>query len=461
MLPYRWLVIGIQCLILIFLGSCKNDIEYLNFKQVEKKIPTALNIVGHWADEGKKEQMLKELINEFEFTNQDIKINMKYPEQIYTVRGKNNAEAKFNANAILSPTPEWDIIRINDAIPAISRVINEPGWEKKYLVDFSEIEEFRKNTRPELLTDKAKAPYGGIMPGPCIDGYNWALWYNSDIAKKIGIEVKQFDMTNEDFLNYIKAVYDYNKSHNDSIIAVYESGDWGTLHAITDMLYLSEIADIEEIENYSFSEKKLQALNKVLHEIEKYSEYKPLPKNWRSLVWQKTHNYPVEDKCLFFVNGIWMYNIWLQYNPEKIKKMIPSELPVFKPSPLTIGGYHVTWAVPKNSPHKEQAIKFLLFLNTPDVAEKWARYTKSPSGIKSQLTQVYFGLDKFEDFQYTIEKKYGKNKMGFINNSRIYLGSDFQDISIPSVNVFSGEITADQAMQTIKKQIAIMANQRK
>ncbi len=429
-----------------------NNLE--SYKSLQKVEPVQLNFIGHWLDEGKKEQMLKELINEFEFVNQDVKINMVWAEKLYANRSKENVEGKFNAAVITSEKPEWDIIRINNAIYEIDKVLKEkyPDWVKKYLVDFSEIDEFRKNTRPELLTEEAKAEYGGICPGPYIDGYNWPLWCNTEVAKKVGIEVKQFEMTNDDFIGYLKAVFDYNKSHGDSIIALFEAGDWKTTATIAQMLFFSEIGNYEEIKDTRFSEKKLIAWDKVLHELERFSAYKPLPSNWEKIVWGNTMSYPINGKCLFYTNGTWMYNIWLKTDSSKLRNMMPTELPVFKPSPIYFGGYSSTWAVPKNAPHKDLAIKFLLFMNRPDVAEKWARYTKSPCGIKGNLTNVNFGLDRFEDFQYTIEKKYGQHKTS-LNVFAYIFGKENENMINNSEKVFSGEIKADEAIQDIKKQL--------
>jgi hypothetical protein len=50
---------------------------------------------------------------------------------------------------------------------------------------FSEIEEFRQGTLPELLTEKAKEEWNGIIPGPYIEGQFWALWCNLNVAKKL------------------------------------------------------------------------------------------------------------------------------------------------------------------------------------------------------------------------------------------------------------------------------------
>ncbi len=388
--------------LLCFSCNSKQSNEQLqNCKTIQKVTPVELNFLGHWFGEGKKEQFLKEQIREFEFTNQDIEINLKYPEEIYFDRRKMNVEIQFNADIAISENPQWDIIRLNNEYQKVADSLRDPEWAKKYLVDFSEIPEFRKTTRPELLSDTIKAIYGGIIPGPFIDGFYWSLWCNTEVAKKVGIEVKQFDMTNDDFFNYIKAVYDYNQKHNESIIAIYESGNWRTTKAIAASLFFSEIGNYNEIMNTDeFSERKLNTWEKVLRELERLSAYKPISPDWGKTAWTETVNYPLAGKCLFYSNASWMYNIWLKQDSIKFRNMLPAEYPVFKNSPVCFGGYFVIWAVLKKSPHREQAVRFLLSLNKPDVAEEWSRNTKSPTGIKGNLTTYNFGLDKFENYEY-------------------------------------------------------------
>ncbi len=442
-------------LFIIFPGACKSkhsSLELDKFKNIEKVEPVTLNLIGHWYGEGKKELLMKELVNEFEFTNQDVKVNMKFPEEIYFDRRKYNIEIQYNARIAISDKPDWDIIRFNNEYYKVADSLNDPDWTKKYLVDFSEIPEFKKTTRPELLSDTIKARYGGIIPGPFIDGYNYSLWCNTEVAKKVGIEVKQFDMSNEDFLNYVKAVYDYNKAHGDSIIAIYDAWNWQTSKTIAQEYFFSELDDYSKIINLDYSEIKVKAWFKVLNEMERLSKYKPLPK-WKKISWTETVNYPLDDKCLFYANGSWMYNIWLKMDSAKLKKMVPMEFPVFKPTHTCIGGYFVTWAVLKNAPHRESAIRFLLSINKPDVAEKWARYTKSPTGIKGNLTTYNFGLDKLENFQYIIDRKYGNQKVDVYNDSKFCLGKINDTIQDRSVEVLSGILTADKAIREIKKNL--------
>jgi ABC-type glycerol-3-phosphate transport system substrate-binding protein len=442
--------------IFLSFSMCRNSRTNINiegYKPLDKVSPSQLNFLGHWLGEGKKEQLLNELINEFEFVNQNVKINMKYPEEIYFDRRKLNIEVSFNAKIVLSDKPEWDIIRLNNEYSKVADSLHDPEWTKKYLVDFSEIPEFCKNTKPELLTDNIKAQYGGIIPGPFIDGYNWALWCNMEVAKKVGIEVKQFDMTADDFMGYIKAVYDYNKGHNDSIIPLYEAFDWSTSQTIAQMLFYSEIGDFNEITDFRYSDKKFKALEKVLRELEKLAVYKPLPSNYRKITWTETVDYPLKNKCLFYSNASWMYNMWMGRDSVKLKNMMPTELPVFKKSPAYIGGYFVTWAVLKKSPNRDKAVRFLLSINKPDVAEKWSRYTKSPTGIKGNLTTFNFGFDKFENYQYMIERKYDSHKTMVYSNSIYCLGKENENVPNYFLEVFSGQMTADQALNTIIRQL--------
>ena len=163
------LIIGLIVFLTLIFGSCQDNIQIgkINeLKPLAKVIPSQINFIGHWKGEGKKEDLLLEFINEFEFTNQDLKVNMKFPEDIYFDRRKYNIEIDFNAKIVLSDKPEWDIIRLNNEYFKVADSLKDPDWAKKYLVDFSQIPEFKKNTRPELLSDTVKAKYGGIIPGP-------------------------------------------------------------------------------------------------------------------------------------------------------------------------------------------------------------------------------------------------------------------------------------------------------
>jgi ABC-type glycerol-3-phosphate transport system substrate-binding protein len=447
--------------LLFLIAACHGCLQNQNSGSVGKSYRTLtvekakrqLNIVGHWLHEGKRESIIRDLANEFEFLNQDCKVNLVFPEEIYYDRSKKNCELEFIAKAIKSDKPVWDVIRkINDNSEQ-SEYMKDPYWAKNYLVDFKEIQEYRENTIPELLTDSINKQWKGIIPGPFLEGFNWAIWYNQAFAKELGLNIKQFGMTFDDLLGYVKTVDAYNKSHNTNIIPIQDCGDWSTINVITQMLYLSEMGNLEECKKNNFNDRKQAALKKSLEAQEQLSKFNAYPKNFQTLIWNKTQDYPLRKKSLFYVNATWMYNIWQMIDSAEVNNMIPAELPVFKPVDFYFGGYFVTWAVPKNAPNKEDAIKFLLFMNHPDVADKWSRITKCPTGIKGNMTSAILGSDHFEEFTSFIQKKYGLRKFPWVDDASLIAGSSNALINLHANEISTGNMSADEALASIKKQL--------
>jgi ABC-type glycerol-3-phosphate transport system substrate-binding protein len=218
-------------------------------------------------------------------------------------------------------------------------------------------------------------------------------------------------------------------------------------------LYISEINDVAEINSDTYNDKKLAAWYKVLKFCEELAKNKVINYDYQSVKWQATWNYPLTKKCLFYLNASWMYNIWLKLDSKLVNDMVPVELPTYKQPNLYYGGYMITWAVPKNAPHKEEAIKFLLYLNRSDMAEKWARYTKCPSGIAGAVTSSAIGSNQFEEYTNGINTKYGSRKVNFIDDSRIIFGNTRHQLNNYSKEVIRGINTADEAMVEIRKEL--------
>jgi hypothetical protein len=445
---------------MLTLVSCTNETDNSlsnNDKPKEvTKTTTQLNFIGHWLYQGKRETLVKEFCNEFEFQNQYCAVNLKFPEDVYYSRAKANCEEEFVSQQLLAEKPQYDILRINDQYVSIAAYMKDPDWPKKYLVDFSQYPEFVENTQPELVNDEAKAKWHGIIPGPYLEGYNYAIWYNRELAQKMGIAVKQIGMTFDDFLQYVKAIDSYNKINNSKIIPILENGDWSNFNVLLIPLYLSELDDINEAMKNSVSEKKLKAYFKALYALEELSKYNVYQKDWKKNEFNKTLTTPLNQECFFYINATWMYNYWQNLNEDLANKMVPNELPVFKPSKYYFGGYSIMWAVPKNAPHKDEAVKFLLKLCQPDIAEKWVRYTKCPSGLKGNVTSVSFGKDQFEDFTYNIDKKYGSNKFPysfFDQAAMLILGERNKNINLHTIDVVTGILSAEEAIADIKRQL--------
>jgi ABC-type glycerol-3-phosphate transport system substrate-binding protein len=439
----------------LFAGCNHNDIDLSNSKPLEKiEQKTTINFIGHWLGEGKRENLVRNFAREYEFLHQNIRINLKYPEEIYYDKLDRACNQKYNSKVVANGITDWDILRINGEYSEVKNILNDADWAKKYLVDFSGIEEFREGTIPELLNEDAKAEWNGIIPGPWLEGQYWAMYCNKKVAKKLGIEVKQFGMTFDDFVGYLKAAHNYNESHPSEYIApIFESFVWKTSMAIAINLYSSLLDSKEEFLSHQITEKRLQAWGKTLEAMELISKFKPIKRDWRTTEWSNTTGSLINEECLFYVNGSWMYNIWMGIDDKKTLDCMPTEFPSFQPLKVYPGAYQITWGVLKNAPHRDEAVKFLLAMNKPSMSENWVRTTKCPTGIKGNLSNVAFGADQYESFSSYIQKNFGTNTYRYYESSIWFLDDKHPDSPNYYMDVVEGKMTAKQAMLQIRKNI--------
>jgi ABC-type glycerol-3-phosphate transport system substrate-binding protein len=443
-------------LAMFFVLSCSNSKENsLNYKPMSVVEQTAtVNFIGHWMNEGEREMFVRNLARVYEFENQHVDINLKFPEEVYYDHSDRTSNERYVAKVYEENITDWDILRVNSEFREVYTLTGDYNWAKKTLVDFSEMDEFREGTIPDLLTQESLDEWNGIIPGPYIEGQYWALWANQRVAEKIGIEVKQFGMTFDDFASYLEALHVYNQNNpEDAIIPVYESYVWETTEAIAIMLYSSLLDDSDEFLLGEITPKRLSAWEKTLQAMEQISQYQPLHPSWRETSWSDTHNMMLDGECLFYVNGSWMYNIWKGIDSEKVWDIIPCEFPAFEQLTIYPAAYQIPWGVHKNAPNKEEAVKFLLAMNTPAVAEMWSRYTKCPTGVKGNLASASLGGDQFEVFAQHIQDQYGTHRFRYHESGFWILNDQHAETNTYFKEVIQGEMTANEAMEAINRSI--------
>jgi ABC-type glycerol-3-phosphate transport system substrate-binding protein len=428
--------------------SQKNQEGRNQESKIERPDQTEIKMVGQWLGQGDREKFIREFVREYNFLHQDQKVTMVFSENLVgNDRGGQKLD-QWTAKQLKSEQSEYDLLMLNNLNNII---LEEPDWAEKYLVDFSEIEGFEENT-VEGVIEKNKERWSGIIPGPFIEGFNYALWCNLDVANKLGIEVKQTGMTFEDFKNYLKVMDEYNQqaSEEDQIYGILEAGDWSTMVFLFNQLFLSNLESDKHYHNKYISESKLEAWHKTLKQLEQIAPYNPLPPDWESNVWNDIFPEMLSDKYLFFSNATWMFNFWQSVDKEKLRKMMPAEYPVSRPVNHYIGGYQIMWVVPKNAQHPKAAIDFLMAMNQPKVADKWVRYAKSPTGIKAELASSSMGGDQFENFINAIDQKYGENKITLGGNNQYIFDAERRFSENYGHEVMTGKMTADEAMKQIR-----------
>ena len=450
------IIIGI--LLLVFSGGCIDEEEPVMTKRTDVSGSSGqpehmVNWMGHWLTDHDRERLLREVAHDFGLINPDVDVNLKYPQQIIGFRSR-EAIGKYIARMITTGNIEWDVVWMDDAIyQYTAEELGDPGWGEKYLVNFENVEGFKETQKWFIIDDHVyRNQTGGIIVGPYIEGYYYLIYYNKDVAEKMGIEVKQYEMTFDDLLGYVRAVTEYNQEHNTNIAAFYESKNYITTELLFQNLFKSELGDVNKAKEETGSTAKNTALLKTFQAFEELGKYDPLIDSHKNNTWYQTRHLVLDDACLFYINGIWMYNHWMGIDEEKTKKMVPVELPVFQEVDYYLGGYIPTWAVMKDAPNREEGIRLLMFWSTPKVAERWVHYAKAPTGLAGYVSMSDTADDLFEQFQSEITEKYGSNvhysaNAGYIFGEENRLLQD--DLNKLLVQLLDSEITSGQAYDEI------------
>lgn len=443
MLKYLCFCLGISYLLL----SCSVKEETKATGEPLKPVDTVvINFVGHWKGEGYKEELIYKIIRSFEFENPGIKINLKFPKEVYT-----GNEYEFMYTQITAPASDWDVIMINNNFSNLDQYFKYSEWPRDYLVDFSQYPEFVENSIDYVTSEESKSLYGGIVPGHALDANNSVLWCNSKVAAKIGVEPKPFEMTADDLISYLQALQAYNLKNNTHIQGLNVNSGWMPLFSLAFQLFATEIGDFDRVKNTQYDEEKIVAWGKVLDFAEKISKLDIIDREWSKNSFSVYYKRILDEECLFTSTATWMYNLILNLDSAKCKEVIPLELPSFKPGKSYVGNVSIPWIVPKNSPHREEAIRFMLYWCRREVADDWIKHTKGPTGIKSSLVQSGFGTDVYENFDYTINKKYDGKKTS--TDIKFIFGEKNRHIPNYFLEVITGQMTSEEAMRSIKRKL--------
>ncbi|MEA3514742.1 MAG: ABC transporter substrate-binding protein [Nanoarchaeota archaeon] len=456
------LLVLLLSLLLLTLSGCVNNSDptikkRTGIEETQQQPEHKVNWIGHWFTEHDRETLVREVKSDFEMMNPDIEANLKFPSQIMGFRSKPE-EAKLIADMIRTGNIEWDVVWIDTMIyQYVAEKLNDSQWGEKYLVNFEDVPSFKETQKSFIINDPIyKKQTGDIIVGPYIEGTYYLIGYNQDVAKKMGIEIKQYGMTFDDLLSYVKQVYEYNQEHNTNVAAFYESKDRTTLEMLFQSLVKSELKDFDIAKKEIGSEEKNAAVLKTFQAFEEMGKYNPLIDSYKENIWFQTRHLVLNDECLFYVCGTWGYSHWMGIDERKIKKMVPAELPVFNKVNYYLGTFVPTWAVMKDSPNKEEAIKLLMFWSRPPVAEKWVRYAKAPTGLVGQISIPGTADDQFDQFLAKITDKHGSN-VHYSANAGYILGEENRllqkDINEKLIQLLTGEITAQQAYDDIMAKV--------
>jgi ABC-type glycerol-3-phosphate transport system substrate-binding protein len=390
-----------------------------------------LNWIGHWKGEDKREDLVLEIKKEFEFTHPDVRINLVFNKDM---EGEAVDYKERTADVIVKmiETGEigWDAVFLDVAIyDMVADTLKDPYWVGKHMVDFADVPGFVESQKDFIVQDpRYRNKVGGIFTGPFVESYIMSVWFNSRVAGRAGIEVKERDMTFDDFLGYAERLEEYNRS-NDSSIPFIKLCSWNRIDFLFESLFKSQFDDFDSAVEEVFTEEKRRAFLETLSAFEELSRHQPVVnRDWEKVSSNDfQRDYLLNDDALFVMGGTFMYSQFRGIDPEESRKMRPAENPFIKNPNGLIGDYTPVFGVMKNSRNRDLAVELVMSWARPKNAEKWVRYTKNLTGTRGNLSEaapreLSAANDVYERFILDMEQKYAGVPMMYMRTPTYVFG---------------------------------------
>ncbi len=358
----------------------------------------SLRWMGHWKNEGRRELLVREVLDEFSFVHPNIEVSFEFATDILGEKSQ-YAAGRYIAEMIRSGNLQWDVIWLDPLIyHYVAEELDDWEWGRRHLVDFSGIEGFAERHKPQLVQGaEAHVHTAGLFPGPYVEGFFWVAWYNKALADDMGIDVREVGMSAEDLLDYLEKVQAYNRQADKPVSAFVDYASSGATSRLFYSLYLSAVHDMIDS---SGPGAVTAAQERVLALFEKAAGFGPPAPLLNTDSWIAAVQALSDGRALFFFDATWSYTTLEQLGLTELKHLRPAQMPEFADGHHhTVGGYISTWAVLKHAPGRDAGIELMKHWCRPEVAEKWIRYTKCPTGLTGSLYDSKFGKDIYADYQ--------------------------------------------------------------
>lgn len=357
-----------------------------------------LRWMGHWKGEGGREKLVTHVLGEFRFLHPELEVEFQFARDILPEKSQ-EAAADYLVEMLQAGRTDWDVIWLDSMIYAeVAKRLDDRDWGRKYLVDFSEIPGFPETQKDFLVKGSRKGRYtGGVLVGPYIEGFFYTAWYNRDLAKKLGIQIREEGMTEQDLIGYVKQVHAYNQTAHEPVSAFLNMPNSGSMSRLFYGLLASSciVRDEPQVteQDYARTESVFRDLAALC----------PFGKNPGFSDWPEAARFMLqENRALFFFDATWRYGGFQAVCPDELNRLGLAQMPAFEGRACRIGGHMPTWAVLKNAPGRDAGIELLRFLSRPAIAQRWVRDCKCPTGLKGEFDKVMFGRDRYSEYQRTL-----------------------------------------------------------
>lgn len=358
-----------------------------------------LRWLGLWNGKPWKEQFEREMAREFAFLHPEVKVELLYYDNF------SDAEcARLIADMIETSNYCYDVVWSSSKVSAhVKRLIGDKHWEYRHLVDFLEVDGFRETQLPFIIEHAS-----GPLTGPCIEGQFFVSWYNTKLAKQVGLEVPAGPVLSiETLLAHAKQLHVYNQTAETPVFLIQDYSRATCSARLFKSLLTSLIIDQNgEVPIDLNQTQRNTILLKTLSALEELARYDALNPASETATREQSLDLMLSDRALLYFDSTSTYNEFRESSHAKgLNNMQLFNLPSFSTPKHSLGSYSSSWAVMNNSPNRDIAIELLKFWSRPEVAEKWVRNTKSPSGLNGNLYNPNYSDDTLGQYQEAMTKQ--------------------------------------------------------
>lgn len=365
-----------------------------------------LRWIGHWLGEDRREDLVREIKREYEFLHPGTEVDLVFNKELAGPEADHKRKAAAEiVRMVRTGKIDWDVVFLDVAVfEFVSEALGGTSWAARHLVDFAAVPGFLESQEEFIRAEpRYRERMGGIFTGPWIENYLHNLWYNTEVARRAGIVVKERGMTAEDLVGYAEQLARHNRERGTST-AFLKLSSWNRVDALFEQLFKSQFDDFAAAVAPPFSEEKGRAFLATLEIFERLSRHQPLLNaGWQRLTSDDfKRQFLLEDDALFIVGGTFMYSQFRGVSRAAAEKARPVEDPRVRRANGLVGDYTPAFAVMRDSPHRDAAVDLVMSWAQPKNANKWVRYTKNLTGCRSFMTEL--GADEAGSFDDVYER---------------------------------------------------------
>jgi ABC-type glycerol-3-phosphate transport system substrate-binding protein len=360
----------------------------------EEAGPHGLRWMGHWKGEGGREQLVREVLEDFSFLHPDLEIEFAFAADVLPQKS-HQAAAQYIADMLRSGTLRWDVIWLDPHIyQRVARLLKDPNWGARHLVDFKTIEPVLRAQRPCIIngTKGGLETTGGLLTGPYLEGAVYALYYNRELAETLHLHIPEQEMRARTMLEIARRVQQYNQTAGEPIALLSTVTGSGGIERMAYNLYLST-APAERLNDGT------AAVEAVRRFFEELGQTEPLRGTEAEQTWPEAMQALMDNRILFIADATWRSSSLQAAFPDQMHKIGIAQMPGFGPQHHYAGSFLPVWAVLKNAAGRKAGIQLMEYWCRPEIVEKWERLTRCPSGLKDGRYDAEYARDRLSEYQ--------------------------------------------------------------